>query len=86
MLQKAGINFNLLKSDGIHSKDLALALESSGLLRNDKLNWITFHGTYDLAYLYKVIKGTTLPETEGDFFDEIRNLFPSQWDTKVAAQ
>ena len=64
MLQKAGIDFNLLYRDGIPKEEMVSALQASGLLSNESINWITFHGSYDLAYLYKMAKDAPLPDNE----------------------
>ena len=54
----------------------------SGLVLNNKIRWISFHGDYDFAYLIKLLTGSNLPESKEEF-DTIREIFfPHVFDVK----
>lgn len=54
----------------------------SGLILNENVNWITFHGVYDFAYLLKNITNTTLPEDESLFMKSLECYFPNFYDVR----
>lgn len=58
MLEKAGINFEVLGQRGIDPNDFIDRIFDSGtckfklgLILNDDLKWIVFHGGFDFGYL-----------------------------------
>lgn len=59
LLKKAGINFEALKTKGINSVDFSdyvtssgkIIIRNSGLILNEDLKWIVFHGGFDFGYL-----------------------------------
>jgi CCR4-NOT transcription complex subunit 7/8 len=55
---------------------------TSGLLLNDDIFWISFHGIYDFAYLLRVSTNLFLPENEGVFFETLRIYFPHYYDIR----
>jgi len=54
----------------------------SGLVLNEKLTWICFHGCYDFAYFLKIMMNERLPDTREMFDLYIRNYFPKLLDIK----
>ena len=86
MLRKAGIDFSALQKHGIQPLVLANALLKSGLLGNPSLQWVTFHGQYDYAYLIKLLTGNFLPSDLDSFLAQVEMYFPRHLDTKVAGQ
>ena len=54
----------------------------SGLVLNDKIRWISFHGDYDFAYLIKLLTGQKLPEKKEEFDRILRIFFPHVFDVK----
>jgi CCR4-NOT transcription complex subunit 7/8 len=54
----------------------------SGLVLNEKLTWICFHGCYDFAYFLKIMMNERLPETRDMFDIMIRSYFPKLLDIK----
>jgi CCR4-NOT transcription complex subunit 7/8 len=54
----------------------------SGLLFNEAIDWVTFHGQYDFGYLLKVIIGQNLPLNYLDFDMQLRSYFPNKYDIK----
>lgn len=83
MLKEAGINFEMLAERGIDPILFADGLLSSGLILNEDINWITFHGAFDFAYLIKVLTNATLPPTLDKFKIALKQFFPSVADIKV---
>lgn len=83
LLKKAGINFEKLESDGINHLLFADLLTSSGLLFNENIHWITFHGSYDFSYLMKEIMNQPLPPNSDMFFKITRIIFPNIYDIKT---
>jgi CCR4-NOT transcription complex subunit 7/8 len=82
MLSNSGINFELLQSRGIKPEIFGEYLFSSGLLLNENLNWISFHGIYDFAYLLKICTCLELPENEKLFLESLELYFPNFYDIK----
>jgi len=85
LLNRAGIDFSKLKTRGIEPKILAENLNNSGFLRNNDLNWVTFHGTSDFAYLLKLLTNRPLPPSLQEFKGLTRTFFPNKIDIKVIA-
>lgn len=46
------------------------------------MKWITFHGSYDFAYLVKLLSNQNLPEEEIPFNDLISLYFPTFYDVR----
>lgn len=82
LLSKSGIDFPQHESNGIDPNDFGELLTSSGLVLNNDIKWITFHGVYDFAYLLKVLTATKLPESEKEFFEILELYFPQLYDMK----
>jgi CCR4-NOT transcription complex subunit 7/8 len=57
MLKNCGIQFDQLKKQGINKKDFAEWIMGSGLICNNELTWIVFHGSFDFGYLLKLLTG-----------------------------
>lgn len=75
-LQKdAGIDFKNLTEFGIDPLAFADQLTSSGLVLNDDIKWVTFHGSFDFAYLLKNLINSELPGTMDQFMDCLRQFF-----------
>lgn len=55
VLKDSGIDFQKLKHRGISPLYFAEKVISSGLVLNDNLYWLCFHGNYDFAYLLKLM-------------------------------
>lgn len=81
-LQHAGIDFNLLKRDGIDPKTFAALLIPSGLTFFEDVKWISFHGGYDFGYLTKLMMCKPLPKDEFEFEHYMKKYFPSTFDVK----
>lgn len=82
LLIKSGIEFDKLITNGISQDTFGESLITSGLILNEDIKWVSFHGSYDFAYLLKVIRNLPLPDTENDFFNEMKLYFPCFYDIR----
>jgi CCR4-NOT transcription complex subunit 7/8 len=82
LLVNSGINFAYLESHGIPQEVFGEYLLSSGLVLNDELTWICFHGIYDFAYLLKIVTNLPLPFNEKLFFNDLKLYFPTFYDIR----
>lgn len=82
MLTGCGIDFNELEKEGIAQEIFAEYLLSSGLVLNEDVKWVCFHGVYDFAYLLHTITNLPLPETETGFFNDLKIYFPCFFDIR----
>ncbi|EAL64798.1 CAF1 family protein [Dictyostelium discoideum AX4] len=82
LLKSCGIDFQRIEDYGIDVNDFSELFISSGIVLNDKIQWICFHGGYDFGYLLKVLSCSELPKSESDFFDLLRIYFPCIYDVK----
>lgn len=83
MLKESGIDFNKLKRKGISPNMFAEKVTQSGLVLNDRVHWICFHGSYDFAYYLKIMMNDFLPNSREKFFEYIRLFFPNVYDLKT---
>jgi CCR4-NOT transcription complex subunit 7/8 len=82
LLTNSGINFELLENRGIPADLFGEYMISSGLILNDELYWVSFHGIYDFAYYLKSVTNLPLPESEGNFFETLVLYFPKYYDIR----
>ncbi|KAI1720981.1 CAF1 family ribonuclease domain-containing protein [Ditylenchus destructor] len=83
LLQIAGIDFAKHKKEGISMAAFGELLTSSGLIVDERINWITFHSCFDFGYLMKCILLVNLPDDENEFFRIHNALFPTGFDIKM---
>ena len=81
-LKQAGVDFTRLDVDGIDPADFASLLISSGLVCDEDVRWISFHGGYDFGYLTKLLICQPLPDDEREFDMLMKKFFPSIYDIK----
>jgi len=82
LLEMAGIDFDLNLRKGISQEEFAEYFLSSGLILNDDVYWITFHGIYDFAYLIKALTNFLLPKDEEEFHQVLAVYFPNFYDIR----
>jgi CCR4-NOT transcription complex subunit 7/8 len=82
LLKKSGIDFEQHAKRGIDPTIFAEMLMTSGLILGSDTCWITFQSGYDFGYLLKMLTGTSLPETETEFFNKLLKFFPRLYDEK----
>jgi CCR4-NOT transcription complex subunit 7/8 len=82
LLRQAGIDFEKFERDGIEVIDFAHLFLSSGLVMNEDVVWIAYHGGYDFAYLLKILSGMANPPTSEEFFKSLKIYFPHFYDIK----
>ena len=83
LLMSSGIDFNKIKKDGINHKKFIEQMKISGLVLNPDIHWISFHGSYDFAYLLSNLIDNSLPENEKDFTQLLGLFFPNHYDIKI---
>lgn len=83
LLREAGINFDELNEHGIDAMVFGDLLMTSGLIVNGEITWVTFHGTYDFAYVVKALLNEPLPHTSEDFTRYLKHCFPRLYDIKT---
>lgn len=83
MLTNSGINFEKLRTKGIHYDLFAEYFLVSGLLLNEQVTWISFNGFSDFAYLLKLAINDQLPKTEDKFEELLKLYFPNVYDIKI---
>lgn len=83
LLRSHGLDFARHVTHGIDVEYFAELLMVSGLVLQDSVVWISFHGMYDFGYLLKVLTAVELPLSEREFFDTLALYFPKFYDLKV---
>lgn len=86
LLCNCGVDFDKLEKEGIPYDLFAEYFTTSGLVLNDDLTWIAYHGSYDFAYLLRILTNYPLPETETEFTEQLALYFPNHYDVKVLAK
>ncbi|MCL7033538.1 hypothetical protein MKW94_022267 [Papaver nudicaule] len=76
LLKNQGIDFDRNRKEGIDSKMFARLLLHTRIFYNYSVNWISFHGGYDFAYLIKIlIHPEPLPTRLEDFMRLVTRFF-----------
>ena len=83
LLMNSGINFEVHKTKGIPHELFAEYFIVSGLLLNPHINWISYHGSSDFAYLLRLALNTPLPKSENEFTSALELYFPNHFDIKI---
>ncbi len=82
LLLNSGIDFQLLKNHGISPTYFGEKLVQSGLVMNDNLVWICFAGSFDMAYLIKILMNEKMPSSRQQFQKYLDTFFPTLLDIK----
>jgi len=83
LLKDAGIKFEKHASGlGIGVEEFGEKLMSSGLVLNEDVHWISFHGMYDFGYLLQLLMNKQVPDTPIEFFEKLKLYFPRLTDVK----
>ncbi|KAK4749030.1 hypothetical protein SAY87_026479 [Trapa incisa] len=83
LLRRQCIDFERNRNEGVDSVRFAYLLQTSGVMFNTYVTWITFHSAYDFGYLIKILVGRALPTRMEDFLDLLRIFFgPRVFDMK----
>ena len=67
LLKQAGIDFEKFSKNGILPGIFAEQFMGSGLLLNEEIHWVVFHGGFDIGYLLKLTDFLPLPSSDIDF-------------------
>ena len=81
LLIENGVDFELIKSEGIDPIEFSELLIYHNILANQSLTWISFQGSIDFTYLIKLICND-IPSDHNKFFDILRFMFPVMFDIK----
>jgi CCR4-NOT transcription complex subunit 7/8 len=82
LLKSTGIDFENLKTNGIDQTKFGEILKDSWLVLNPNIIWVSFHGSYDFAYLLKLLINENLPTTESEYIQLLGCYFPNFYDIK----
>jgi len=94
LLSHSGIKFDKHAAKGINPQLFAEYLISSGILinkekfnslglvLNEDIKWISFHGGFDFAYLVRMLNGQPLPDNDTNFYKLLNTYFPQFYDIK----
>jgi len=82
LLTNSGIKFEEHAAKGVNPQQFAEYLITSGLLFNEDVKWVSFHGGFDFAYLIRILNGKNLPDDESSFYNLLRTYFPAFYDVK----
>lgn len=82
LLTNSKIQFQMHKQHGIDPFEFSVLLTSSGLVLNDRVNWLAFHSNFDFGYLMRMLMNAYLPSDEEEFFEYLRIYFPRVYDVK----
>lgn len=82
MLSEAGIKFDKHATRGIDPQIFSEYLITSGLVLNEEIKWISFHGGFDFAYILRMLCGQDLPEDDIGFANILNIYFPTFYDIK----
>ncbi len=63
LLQQSGIKFEELEEKGIDLVTFAEQIITLDIFFNKDVQWVCFHGNYDLAYMIRTIDNQDLPES-----------------------
>lgn len=86
LLTKQGVDWPAHRANGINVLAFGELLFTSGLVLDERITWITFHGAYDFCYLLKLLTCETLPDTERLFFATLKLYLPRFYDLKLLAR
>ena len=81
-LEKAGLDLEKHQHQGIRQTDFFQYLSMSPLTRMPGIQWISFQGLYDFAYIIKGITKSCLPQSMGYFLKQMKDIFPCAFDVK----
>lgn len=82
LLREAHLDFEKHKLHGISTIKFSLLMITSGLIFSDEMVWLSFHSSYDFAYLSKILFNSCLPRSQIDFLKNLEILFPNFFDVK----
>ena len=82
LLTNSMLNFEVTKTNGIKPEVFGEMLMSSGLVLNENIHWISFHGLYDFGYILKVLTSSPLPPDPDGYFEALSLFFPRRCDIK----
>ncbi|CAN8268328.1 unnamed protein product [Cochlearia groenlandica] len=84
-LKRNGLDFDRIREEGVGIESFFSGFTQI-LKRNVVTSWVTFHGSYDIAYLLKYLTGeSSLPYSPKRFSKSVSSTLGSVYDLKVMA-
>lgn len=81
-LKQQGVDFDKHEREGIDVNKFGSRLFGTGLVCDPAVTWLSFHGGYDLGYLYKICQKGQMPNEETEWNQMRKNIFPNSFDIK----
>ncbi|KAK1309616.1 hypothetical protein QJS10_CPA08g00165 [Acorus calamus] len=83
LLRRSGVDLERNRAEGVSESMFADRMVE---LLFEGLQWVTFHGLYDLGYLMKIMTlGDPLPDTASEFMCRVSSQFGTVYDVKYIA-
>lgn len=82
LLKTSQIDFKKHEEKGIPSEEFAYLFINSGLICQENITWISFHSSYDFAYLLKILTASSMPKKEEEFYELLNMNFINLFDLK----
>ncbi|XP_059645893.1 putative CCR4-associated factor 1 homolog 8 [Cornus florida] len=84
--KSVGVNFKKNQHGGLNLKGVDMNLFAA-IFRNlvqshHSIQWITFHGLYDIAYIIKLVTGSSLSDSPMEFIESLGNILGRIYDVK----
>ncbi|KAK1310858.1 hypothetical protein QJS10_CPA08g00174 [Acorus calamus] len=85
LLRRSGVDLERNRAVGV-SESMFADRMAELLFGGGLLQWVTFHGLYDLGYLVKIMtRGEPLPDTASEFMRRVSYLLVTVYDIKYIA-
>lgn len=85
-LKKHGVDLNKIRNEGVDMFKYGFFPKLLSALYSHKyVEFVTFQGAYDFAYVLCILNHGKLPETRGEFASEVVKVFGEVYDLKVMA-
>ncbi len=59
---------------------------NKGIVLNENLKWLSFHGGFDFGYMLKLLTNTKIPTFFEEFNEILKIYFPNLYDLKFQIQ
>ncbi|XP_042495157.1 probable CCR4-associated factor 1 homolog 7 [Macadamia integrifolia] len=87
LLLRNGIDLEKNKREGVDIKAFSARFRNVIRCEGHRIQWLTFHGVYDIAYFIKVLNANNpMPGTLQEFMTMVGAIFPRLYDLKFMAK
>ncbi|KAL1202105.1 putative CCR4-associated factor 1 [Cardamine amara subsp. amara] len=85
-LRRHGLDLQKIRDQGVDMFDYGFFPKLLSLFHSQAhVEFVTFQGAYDFAYVLCILNNGKLPETRGEFASQVVHIFGQVYDTKVMA-